>query len=302
MYGLEHYTPRDHVSISSLCTFARCPRKYFYDSGCRLRSLDEPIAREYGSAIHAGIPYAIRQDLDRAMTEFMIVWQYRDQEDDPKRNSTRAQVLLENVMSLHGQNSIYKIVPPPEGGYHLDDSVSPDELAFAVDIGLDLPFVGKVDAIGQHIHTGDYYAIEYKTTSRLGAGFLSSFNYNPQTIGYAIALTLLMGDKPVAGTIIEALGVAKTKAEILLHIANVSEQQMEEFITWARRIETQIQERNTTQEWPKYCCSCTPYPQHGVQGFRCDYSSLCQVEDWTQLKELFKVKEYDLFSSTKESK
>jgi len=300
MPGFEHYKKKDHISISSLTSFARCPRKFFYSSGCRLRSPDESLPMTYGSAIHAAIPYAIRGDIETAMCEFIAVWQDRDNREDRRRNSSRARVLLKNVLTLHRGHPIYTIIPPPPGGYELDESVSPDELAFAIDIGLDRPFVGKIDAVGRHTDLNTVFAVEYKTSSRLGATFLSGFDYNPQTVSYALILKMLMPDETISGTIIEALGTAITKAEVILHLALISETMMEEFIEWAQLQTTRIKQCEENQNFPKDLSACHPYSQFGSHGYRCDYCDLCRIENWTDLKNIFEVKEYDLFAPKKE--
>ena len=87
--GLEHYREKEHVSVSSLTGFARCPRLYFYSSGCRLRPRSTHPALSYGSAIHMGMPYAIRGQLEMAMVAFMKEWGLGDEENDTKRNSGR---------------------------------------------------------------------------------------------------------------------------------------------------------------------------------------------------------------------
>ncbi len=298
MNGLEHYKKKDHESISSLNAFCRCPRLYFYQCGCRLAQQEEGIWFSYGTALHMAMPFCLRGDLRGAQAAFLSEWGLQDDREDPKRNTGRALALMENVILTH-KDSIYTLVKPPEGRYVLDDTVSQDECPFSLDMGLSVPFVGKIDAIGRHRDTGGLYAVEYKTTSRMGAAFAVSFGYCPQTIAYTIALAMMIEDDRVEGAIIELLGVAKTKAEVMIHIGRIGERQMEEFIDWARTQVGRIVECERDEDWPKNPAGCYPYSMFGCQGFECDYKDLCMVEDWVELKDMFRIREYDLFSSEK---
>jgi hypothetical protein len=296
MNGFEFYTQKDHESISSLTAFARCPRLYFYGSGCRLRERTPHPALTYGTAIHAGMPYAIRGDVAGAMAMFMGEWRELDSLEDSKRNSQRAVVLFENISQAH-KDPIYTPIQPPKGRYVLDESVTMDETVFALEVGMKVPFVGKIDCVGRHRDTGGVFAVEYKTTSRMGAGFASSFNYCPQSLGYAFALKVILENEHVEGTITEILGVAKTKAEILLNVAFITEEMIEEFIDWMLRTEKGIRRCEENESFKKNCSACYPYAQHGVQGFQCKFKDLCMSQDWTGLKEMFVEADYNLFST-----
>ena len=293
----EYYKEKEHVSISSLTSFARCPRLYFYQSGCRMKPPGTPIWFTYGTALHEAMPFCIRRDLKGAMSAFMSVWQNGDMLDDSKRNTGRALALMEEVVRQH-EDPLYVPIDPPEGRYELDSSVTMDEVAFALDIGLEKPFVGKADAVGRHRDTGTIYAIEYKTASRMSAGFLNSFGYNPQTIGYALAMSMMFDEK-VDGTIMEVLGVAKTMAKVALHPVQVREQQYEEFLAWVVLQTSRIKECETLKDFPKDCSACTPYPQFGQDGFDCKFKDFCLVGDWRVLVDTMEISTYDLFSTTK---
>ncbi len=82
---MDLYHPMEWVDMSGISTYTRCPRKWFYEYGCRLKE-PEHIALTYGTAIHAGLAWSIRGDIDGAMKMFMNVWKDLDREDDTKRN------------------------------------------------------------------------------------------------------------------------------------------------------------------------------------------------------------------------
>ena len=296
--GLQYYVPKEHLSVSSLCSFARCERLFFYQSGCKFRPLHEHIALTYGTAIHEAMPFAIRGDEVKAMVAFLNVWKDGDLEDDPKRNSGRANAIINEVILQHA-DPLYTPIAPPLSKFEIDATVTQDEVPFSLDIGAHVPFVGKIDATGRHRDTNGVYAVEYKTTSRMGSMFLGCFNYNPQCIAYALALTMMMEDESVDGAIVEALGVAKTSAKVALHIVNIREQQLEEFINWVLRQSARIQRCEETGVWQKDCSACTSYPQHGMAGFECKFKDFCLVSDWTALVDTMKISTYDLFGTTK---
>jgi len=62
----------------------------------------------------------------------------------------------------------------------IEDSVSDMEVPFALDIGLAVPLVGRVDCLGLHRDTREPWGIEWKTTSELSTRFLEGFTFNPQ--------------------------------------------------------------------------------------------------------------------------
>ena len=83
------YEVRDHLSPSSICKFARCPRLFFYSSGCRMKAVEASTAMTYGSAMHHAIPFMYDNSIDKAMAAFAQVWEDHDQDNDRPRNSSR---------------------------------------------------------------------------------------------------------------------------------------------------------------------------------------------------------------------
>lgn len=297
MTGLEHYHKREWIDSSSLTRFVRCPRMFFYQYGCGLAEEEEHPALTYGSGLHAAIPYLHRGDLDEAMMAFEEVWGDKDDLADPKRNTKLATRLMESYMQSHsGGRSIYEIVPPPDQRLEIDDGISDDEIPFAIDVGLPIPLIGRIDACGRHRDTGDIYAVEYKTTSFLGTNFFMSFEYNTQILAYTLALST-MTDKPVKGAIVEGLQVAKTKCEVMSHPVTIEDWKLREFIGWMKRKVGLMLGCEASGEWPKSPCGCSSFSMFGgLPSFPCPFMSLChQVEDWTVLKGLFRVDHWKPF-------
>jgi hypothetical protein len=291
--GLEHYKKRQWLSISSLVSFSRCPRQYFYGSGCRLESPDPAPALQFGAALHRAIPQLMSGEpattLSRAIEAFDHEWD--GSLDDDKRNRASAIRMLMSFAGTHPRDrGLYELLPPPTGPWviKVPDRVSDWEIPFAVDIGLDVPLVGRIDGWGRNRDTGELWAIEYKTTSELSTRFLESFNLNPQSIGYPAILRL--SGLPVRGCIIEGLLVSKTRNESLCKPVYVEDHHIQDFIQWARWTGAQILECERRGYFPKDLSACNPYSQHGSPGFTCRYDSLCLPSDWTTLKDFYQEK------------
>jgi hypothetical protein len=68
------YRPRQYISYSTLMSFIRCPRKYFYEK-CGISPKDEGAALLYGSAMHKAVPVLLTGgSLDQAVVEFSSLW------------------------------------------------------------------------------------------------------------------------------------------------------------------------------------------------------------------------------------
>lgn len=288
MTGLEHYKKRDYLSITSLEQFARCPRKFFYGSGCGLRQPEEHAALSFGGAMHKGIPIVLSGgSIDDAMKEFDTI--FDASMGDDTRNRPKAIEMLRDVQQNRTNGrGLYNILQPPSGIADLGISRSQWEIPFAIDIGLPVPLVGLIDGWCQHIQTGEKWVLEYKTSREVSTRFLEGFTSNPQVIGYTLALKMLSGE-PVRGCMVEALRVGKT-IETTCQPIYVTPQQIEMFIKWARFYGTLLLKCEELGDFPQALTGCNPYHMFGMPGYTCDFSHLCHsTDDWTKLMDLFKV-------------
>jgi len=284
MKGFEHYVPKEHLSPSSICNFARCPRRFFYANGCNLCSKSESPALLFGEAIHNGLPWAYRGDLNKAFEAFSSIWN-EDIADD-KRNKTRARAMFQHF-SQTVPRDLFKIMPPL-GLKH--ERVSQDETIFAVDIGAHLPFAGRLDAIVKHRDTGNLWALEYKTSSQLGSMFMSGFDLNPQLLSYALALHTMVNpseSSKVEGAVLIGLLVAKKSVNTVTLPIKIREHILEEFVQWLRLKAEELKACEDSEFFPKNPSMCTPYSCFGSPGLVCDYQMLCLADDWTKLKEFY---------------
>ncbi len=288
---MESYRPRKHVSPSSFCKLSRCPRLFYFQYGLGLRKIGrEDTALVYGSAVHYALPacYPNGGGIDVAMDLFKNVWGDYDLKEDPKRNTNRVRLMLLDFIYKHkAENSNTTLVPPPPSVDVLE-KVSDNEVAFALDVGLPVPVVGRVDAVVTDNLSSHLWGDEYKTSARLGAQFLGGFNLSPQVLTYTMALRVLTG-KQVDGCIIEGLLSAKTKTETLSHPIWVTTHSMDDIVQWYKYWFKMLLIYETSGSFPKNLSMCTSYDSFGTSGFVCDFQDLCMVDDWRRLESMYEV-------------
>lgn len=286
----EHYKSKEHLSASSLVDAGRCLRRFFYRDGCRLRRPEIFPALVFGEAIHRGMPHAQRGDVALALAAFKEIW--NEGLEDKKRNVGRAEGMFRTFID-NRKGSIYRIETPPK--IELEERIGPDEVPFAIDIGIEVPLVGRIDAIGRHRDTDKLWGIEYKTTSELSTRFFAGFTLNPQITIYTLALNSL-SQEPYEGIIIEGLQVAITMCKTLAYPVKVEHQALEDTVTWCRNLWNQIKECERSNLWPKNLSGCCSYAAFGQPGYLCDYLPLCMSTDWESLLGLFVVEESKKFN------
>ena len=188
---MKNYETKEHLSASSAVTFRRCPRLYFYKSGCNLvkgKSTSLPLI--FGSAIHAALPLAYT-DTNAALLAFKEVWEDNDFFEDKKRSTERAIAMIENFHNHHKENAFYTIEKLPQSTeIDLADRVSSDETPFAFDVDRRQVVVGRIDNAARHTASRLKFCVEYKTTSELSPRFLHSFQSNIQILTYALAMNI----------------------------------------------------------------------------------------------------------------
>ena len=274
----------DHLSPTQAATFRRCPRRWYFRR-MGLESLGPKPALVYGEAFHHAAGFAATGRLPEALAAFGKVWD--ESLADKKRSSGRAFAMIKDFSESHsGDRSLYKLVPPPTG-VRVPERVSEWEVPFAVDVGLPVPVVGRIDGVGRHRDTGELWAVEFKTTTQLGAQFLAQFSLDPQILTYALALASYSSE-PVKGTIVDGVLVAGTKVESLSLPIYVREHSLRDVAEWYKDIWEDIllcQERDC---FPKWVSGCAPYASFGQNGFVCEYQPLCLAGPaWEEMLGLF---------------
>ena len=286
--GLDLIRPLKRLSISSICNFRRCPRKFFYSNLCNLSPwTEEPNFFKFGRALHASAPWALKNDLRKAMEEFDKVWPSDGHMDDDKRNRSRASASMVYLQSVCGEpRGIYSLVEPPKTGLLNPEGVSPFEIPFAIDVGIDVPFVGVVDGLVRHRDTKKLWALEIKSASEMSMRFAGSFEMNPQCIGYPLALQAFV-EEDLQGTFVQGILVAKSSVNTLTVPVSVRKNLYEDFLELIQLTREEIEKCLQRGHFPKDLSSCNGYSQFGQFTFDCDFQSLCSVGDWTSLKSMF---------------
>jgi len=277
------------LSYSSAKEIHRCRRRFFWHKKLGLTKPFSVDAMKYGAAIHYALPHAQRGDIAMAMAAFQEAW--AGGIEDSKRNTSRAKALLMDFMRSHSP-AIYKLIPPP-GTFESSDPVSDDEVPFAIDLGFDIPIVGRVDALADWPNRG-LWAVEYKTSSSLGTTFLESFEFEPQALTYALAL-VTQGIE-VEGVIIEGLGVMKSSTKSLTAPIRVSNHELSSVVDWYGEAIKKLQDCERDNYWPKDLSGCTAYTSFGCPWYSCEYRYLCKAgKDWPEMVGLYETEEPNPF-------
>lgn len=312
------YRPRKYLSVSTLLSFARCPRKYFYQK-CGLTSPGVMLALSYGSAMHKAVPEAlITEGVDEAFAAFMSVWEEIEEqldkedllEDDRRNRRTAKNSLIHFIHTHKADKALYRLTPPPDGCLCADEKTSDYEIAWAIDIGLPIPLVGRFDGLCTHRDTGDNWVWEFKTTSRLNAGFFEAHEMNIQNLTYTLAARTLTG-LSVKGMMIEGMLVSKTKVDNMTQPVLVQEHHLEANLRWLQtmgsnllRCEDELQatmdepDFDPAGPWLQRFDLCTAYAHFYMSGFRCGYANLCSIPDWRMLVDLYNIADEHDFMTT----
>lgn len=291
------YHKRTYFSVSTLVSFARCPRRYFYQK-CGLQSREEALALDYGTAMHKAIPAILTgRGLEVAMEEFQSVWQGR--EGDEKRNSKRAIQQLGHFLFTHKDGkSLYNLLPAPEGTLELNEDTSTFEVPALLDVGLPIPVFVRIDGLTTHRDNGDFYGLEFKTTSRLDAKFFDSFEMNVQILTYALALRTLTG-KQIKGFFVEGMLIDKSKLDNITHPVLTLDHHLKAIHRWlqywgslllaAEDMYLKNSNPDDASAFVQNFAGCTAYPHFYISSFPCEYMNLCRVENWKDLTSLYDV-------------
>lgn len=293
MKGYEHYNKLKHLSPSSLACFSRCPRKYFYEKGCRLSTPVESIAMKFGEAMHFALPHAYSGDLESALKAFDSIWEGRVGDD--VRNRGKAINLISNFINSHAEGKcIYIPQAPPKSRVKTKDCRSGYELAFGLDVGIDVPLVGRIDCVGKHRDTGKIVGVEYKTASRMGITYFEAFQRSPQIIAYSLALETLSGER-VDTFFLEVIPTQKSNESSTLVPINFMHHCYEDFLKWVRYVYALIELCEKSEDFPQDFNGCNSYSSYGSAGYNCPYADLCSMSDWTEGLNFYTKDDYQPF-------
>ncbi len=285
-----------YSSPSGLCTHDRCPARYFFKHILRLRSRDAfTIPLDYGKCIHCAMPEAYNNP-DEALKIFSREWsKFSHEENDPKRNTTRAKDTFEAFHQSHSsQICPYIPLDPPSGTIESAEKYTDYEAPFLVDIGAKYPLYGKIDRFVKWTTDDSIWVLDYKTSSEVSARIFKNFENSLQTLIYTLAGSYLHGES-VNGMIIELLRTSKVNAESALHLLFVNQEWLETLINWAQKEIFSIYRANVKGLWTKNPNGCAPYGSFGSPGYTCDYSLLCDLDNWREGVKFFDTSDYKPF-------
>ncbi len=282
----ENYKKREWLSVSDLIQFKKCPRSFFFKTGCHF-SMGSHAAPEFGTAMHNAFPIAITQGLEPAIAAFKEVWGDRDA--DPARNNETAYRILSDYVAAE-KSRIYKLIKPPPSLKYFPGT-NDWEIPFLVDIGLHVPFAGRLDGLCRLVADDTLWVLDYKTTSQLTGRFFEAFEHSPQMIGYTLYTRLAIPEEKCCGVIIDAVRVSFKNSETQASPIWIHDHQIDGFIKWAQKISAEIKWCEDNKEFPQDWSGCHPYSQFGSHGYMCDFHPLCNVHDWTVMKGIVNVEE-----------
>lgn len=293
------YRPLRFITVTTACQFARCPHLWFQRNGCGHAPQTKHPALGFGEAIHVALPQVREKGLAAGAQAFSGAWD--GQEDSTgKRTPMTAYNMLADFARTH-EKAIYELETPPSSApsiVEVTKKISDYEIPFALDIGLPVPFVGRIDSWGRHRDTRKKWVIEYKTTSEMGDRFTNGFRLNPQGLGYTLAGSAL--GESCEGCIFDAVLVAKTKVGSLTHPMHVQQHQLQWFLSWLRETTHRLlaMEKRFLEEgvdFLRQVSGCTTYPEHGQPGYLCDFIHMCEAPDWRHLRGFFKIDYHEPF-------
>jgi hypothetical protein len=268
---------------------------------------EEALAPRYGTEMHVAAPIALTKwDIDLAMAGFLRGWLEVEEKmdamgDEDKRHNRRCaeRSLKHLIHERQGRKSIYTLTPPPEDTLHSDKTLSELEVPWAIDIGLDIPLVGRFDAFCQHRDTHEPWIWEFKTSGfPLNAGFFDAHEMYTQNLTYTMVGQTLLGE-PVSGVMLEGMFKHATKVDSQCQPIPVTIHHLDDVLWWLQNTGQEIldAEKRLADGEPfdkvfyKNFCGCTPYTHFYRPGWRCDYADLCRVDDWKMLIGMYRVVE-----------
>ena len=290
-----------YVSPSGLCTFSRCPARFFFKHLLRLKSRDKvSIALDYGKCIHACMPDAYEHP-EIAIKTFSKMWDTMGHgEVDDKRNTFRALATFSEFAKCHSSTiSPYIPLDPPSGVIESKERYTDYEAPFLIDIGASFPLYGKIDRFVRLREDKTVWPLDYKTSSEISPRIFSNFTSSVQTLAYTLAGSYLWGEE-LPGIIIELLRTSKTNAECAMHLLYVKPLWLETFVSWANKIINKIDIYNQLNKWSKCPTGCAPYGMFGSPGYCCEYEMLCDLKDWREGRKFYDQEEWNPLKGDKD--
>lgn len=307
--GLEFSHPRLYESPSSTVDAKRCLFKYFLTRKCKLAGgVEENPAMTYGKAMHLAFPLALTKSVDDAYEAFCSLWG-----DDRTVKDWNNIVAMRSIADFREKilsSGLFTLIKPqtiglgPVPGVKTDDPEPRDcsewEYEFKLNLGHHVPFMGRIDGLARMTHDNSLWVVEYKTTTKLGGNyFFDAFQLSPQILSYVLATRLLVPNEKVGGAIVIASRVSSANSETIPQPIHVRDHQIENHIHWLREMFRRIKRADDEGWYPPDYSGCHPYAQFGSPGYPCEFLAMCRdSEDWTSMRQMYRLREEKLVSPT----
>lgn len=288
---------------SRLSCLGRCECRYMFkclmglqQPKCDFGMIEHPsyvsgyIALDYGTVMHAVLPYMYDADVTKPFEVFENLWaKYPYGQSDPKRNTPLTQSRIVDFVGKH---------TPANGTYTIEhfafsnpatELISDNEVPFLIDVGAEYLLAGRIDNVIRLHATNSIWAYDFKTSSEISDRYYGNFWNAPQPIVYTIALSQIT-DKPVDGLVLEVMRISKTKIETQYREIYVSEINIRQFLQEYKLDCARIQAANETGIWRQRNALCSSYSSFGSPGFTCEYKNICDADDWREAAEYYERK------------
>lgn len=203
---------------SSLGTYLRCPRRYFYTYVCNLRPKTESYDLVFGGLFHIAMEEYHLERQTRGHNEAQVKglqalleasWSHSESKnshwksDSPNKN-------LWNCIRAFIWHTEHFALEPDFNTTILGKKLLAVELPFTFDLDLKVngfaaSYCGHLDRV---VDTGSgRWVVDYKTTTKtLTSSYFDTYNPSTQLPGYAVAASIVFHE-PVQGVIIDAIQV-----------------------------------------------------------------------------------------------
>jgi len=191
------------LSHSSRSSGAKCKRRGYEFAqmfGKPQGAREDTFDADVGTALHEGLEaWMMTRDEDKAILAMGLAYPLEQEYLDPKNNNKSLEAAFSTLQALMKSPYLdeYEIakIRRPDGVV-----ISAVEIAFAIEIinspfPLPVYYVGKIDLILRHRSLGNYIVTDLKSTRQWATDMRMKFEYDEQTVPYAIILSHILGEE-----------------------------------------------------------------------------------------------------------
>lgn len=203
---------------SSLGTYLRCPRRYFYQNICGLAPLSTSVDLFFGTLVHKGMEvYHItklshtHQHAQAMAIREILEHSWKENKGKHWRSHSNNKNLWNALRAIIYHTETFHLEPDSRTAV-IGESLLAIELPFQFDLEVEVngkttpvTYCGHMDRV---IDSGSgRWVVDYKTTTKtLNAGYFDGYQPSTQLPGYAVAAKIVFHE-PVQGVIIDAFQI-----------------------------------------------------------------------------------------------